>query len=92
MFSVGPDSGFDLAECMVELLDLGEGGVGQGGEEGKGLVDGGGGGVVLGDERFEFVVLLLSDEDGFSECLSVSGLVLLEVLDLCLELASSGDE
>lgn len=37
-------------------------------------------------------MLLLSDEVGFSEGLSVSGLVLLNVLDLCLKLSSSGDQ
>lgn len=44
---VGSDSGLDLSEGVMELLDLGEGGVGEGGEEGKSLVDGTGGSVVL---------------------------------------------
>jgi hypothetical protein len=35
---------------MVELLNLSEGGVGEGGEECECLVDGTDGGVVLGDE------------------------------------------
>lgn len=87
---MGSDSGLDLSEGVVELLDLSEGGVGEGGDQSEGLINGSGGLVVLSDQRLEFFVLLFSNKVSLSEGLSVLNLVLLEVFDLLLKLSSSG--
>lgn len=75
---------------MVELLDLSKGRVGQSGDQSEGFINSGGGLVVFGNQSFEFLVLLLSNEVSLSEGLSVLNLVLLQVLNLLLKLSSSG--
>lgn len=74
---------------MVEFLDLEQRRVGQGAKELESLVHSIGGVVVLSNEGFVLLMLLLPDEGGFGEGFSVLSLVGLELGDSGLELLSS---
>lgn len=80
----------DLGDGLLDLLGLDQGGVGDGGQQGEGFIDGSDGVLVFFDDDEVFFVFLLSVQVLFGEVLSVGGGVLFDGLDLVLQLLSSG--
>lgn len=82
----------DLFDGTLDLLDLDEGGVGEGLDEGEGFIDSGGGGIEFFNLGFIVSMFLFSEEGVLSDGLSVEIDVLVDGVDSGLDLLLSRDE
>jgi hypothetical protein len=80
----------DLLNGGTELLDLDQGGVGEGLNQSEGLIDSGSGVVEFFNLSLVFGVLLLTEEGVLVDGLSVESDVLVDRVDFVLDLLSSG--
>lgn len=82
----------DAVEGDLQLLDLEEGWVGEALDEGEGIINGGGGLVVLGDQGLVLFVGLFTEECVLSEGQSVVVDVIVDLGDVLVDLVSAWGE